>query len=707
MAVSFSRRLWQLARLAGLFLVLAGCLDSDGAGAAGLVNGDFSQGEGGSPTGWHISEAAAAKGGAVVEGGMLVLSPDAANTPSAEPLGFGQIIDVASFRGGTLVLSAQLGAEGGAAAIVGLAVLDKGGAVKRMLSLRAASGEGGPAEREARDTGPLPDSAETMILFASAEGTQGRAIFDDIRLTVLAPEPAGAASATPTVFTLDPGAGGRPLPVSVFGANVEWIRSANGLWNADAQAIDSDFIRMARAAGISLIRFPGGVWSDTYDWRQGIGPQGSRPASAHIPGQDERSPHVIGTDEIAAFARGIGAKLMITVNAGHGTPEEAGAWAAYIRDKHGADIATWWEIGNELYMANDLSGASMTPAEYVAKVRPFAEAIRRELPDARIAAIGLLNYGPYRFNAYDDWNETVLAMAGDTIDSFAIHNAYAPLVIDSSPEVWAEVYRALLAAPALVADNLADTAAQLDRYQPDRSGQIGIAVTEWGPLFTLDPTNPYFDHIKTQAAAVGVARMLNTFLREPRVEAAAFFKLSDWLNMGWIGPVRGGGWRETPALLAFGLYRPTLGDELIPLDRESGPVFFSSPRGFTGGVEAAPLVDGVAGRRANGTLGLMLNNADLAGPQPVTVRIGGPGKYVAHVTHLAGPAPDAHRGTIHIDVPGVPFAPPGNFAPGDWFRKSEADTVGLSSEPPSTVKGEFSIVLPPTSVTAIRMEPAP
>lgn len=683
----------------GALLALAVALALPGCGTSAptqLTNGEFAADGTGAPAGWHLSDAAAAKGGVTVEGGRLVLSPGPANLPGPDPLGLGQLMTAAPFRGQTLSLSATLGSDLPATAVVGLAALDKDGTLLRTLSLR---GQGAPAAQRAKDADPLPPEAETLILFASVEGTAGRAIFDDIRLAAVPAQEGAAGQTAVTRFALDPKAKGRPLPAAVFGTNVEWIRKANGLWNETTGTIDPDMARMARTAGISLIRFPGGVWSDTYDWRQGVGP--NRPVSAHIPGQAETSPNVVGTDEIAAFAKSIGARLMITVNAGHGTPEDAGAWAAYIRDHHGADIAPWWEIGNELYMANDLSGASMSPEAYAAKLRPFAEAIRRELPKAHIAAIGLKNYGPYRFNAHDDWNEVVLRQAGDVIDSLAIHNAYAPLVVDNSPKLWPGIYRGMMAAPDLIRRNLADTAAEADRLQPRRG--IGLAVTEWGPLFAFDPANPYFDHVKTQGSAVFVARALNTFLTDPRVEAAAFFKLSDWLNAGWIAPVPGGGWRETPALLAFGLYRRTLGTDLLPVTRQDGPVFDSAAHGFTGAVEGSPLVEAVAGRQGD-TIGLMLSNADLTGSQEVQLTL--PGRWQAEVTLLSGPSPLAHRGTQHIDVPGVPFAKAAAFGD-DWFSGSGADTVGLDTQPASSFEDRFSLTLPPASVAALRLRPAP
>ncbi|MEB8387409.1 hypothetical protein OO012_09225 [Rhodobacteraceae bacterium KMM 6894] len=637
--------------------------------------------------------------------GMLVLRPNAKNTPSDTPLGFGQAIDATPFRGQRLKLSAQMSGEGKAVAVVGVAALGADGQVERFLGLRA--GQGDAPDQSSTDGEPLSDTAKTIIVFASAEGTSGVAKIDDVALVGIAVRDAAPGASGISEFRLAADSAGRTIPGAILGTNVEWIREGNGLWNKARNRLDPDITAMAQTAGIRMVRFPGGVWSDTYIWRDGIGPQSARPTTRHIPDQEETSRHAIGTPEIVEFAQTIGARLMITVNAGNGTPEQAAAWAAHIRDTYGADIAPVWEIGNELYMENDLSGGSMTPDLYAQKLRAFAAAIRAELPQAKIAAIGLVNYGAYRFNAHSDWNKVVLQQAGDVIDVFAVHNAYAPLVIEESPSRWAEVYRAMFAAPVSIAENLADTAALIDATVPTaKRGKISIAVTEWGPSFSYDPKNPYFDHVKTVGSAVFVARTLNAFIRNSRVESAEFFKLSDWLNMGWIGPVAGGGWRETPALLALGLYRDAPGSTLLSLERAGGATFSSSHLGFQDPVEAAPLVDALAFRGADGRITVIASNADLALSQSARITVdGGATQYTITVQELSGPAPVANRATVHIDVPGVPFAKPGSFGEGGWFDGSRADSVAVTRGTASWVGGALTIDLPPASVVAVTMVP--
>ena len=393
-------------------LGLPGCAGEGQADT--LANGDFAAVDSDRPVGWALSDAAATKGTVAVADGALVLRPNARNTPSDSPLGLGQAIDATAFRGQRLTLSARLSGEDGAVAVVGLAALGADGQVERFLVLRAGAGD--TPDQTTTDGEPLSGTAKTIIVFASAEGTTGAARIDDVALGAIAVSGPAARGAEVTSFRLAANGTGRKIPGEILGTNVEWIRQANGLWNTAQGRLDPVIVAMAGQAGIRMVRFPGGVWSDTYDWRDGTGPQSARPTTRHIPDQEETSRHDVGTPEIVAFAQQIGAQLMITVNAGNGTPEQAAAWAAYIRDTYGPSIAPVWEIGNELYMENDMSGGSMTPVAYAETLRAFATAIRAELPSARIAGIGLVNYGNYRFNAHEDWNRVVLGRAGDLMD---------------------------------------------------------------------------------------------------------------------------------------------------------------------------------------------------------------------------------------------------------------------------------------------------
>ena len=230
--------------------------------------------------------------------------------------------------------------------------------------------------------------------------------------------------------------------------------------------------------------------------------------------------------------------------------------------------------------------------------------------------------------------------------------------------------------------------------------KLDLAITEWGPLFAIDPASPFFDHVKTLGSGVFAARTLNVFLRSPRVAAANFFKLTDLLNMGWIGRKPGGGFAATPALQVLRLYSSKLSGRLLMTDL-SGPSFVSSSTDFIDGVDRAPVIDAVAARSSDGHVTVILSNANLTQDESVEIQI--VGKFAGEIELLSGPAPDAHSGTGMISVPGLVFARPANFG---TPRPANTDEI-TSRTMPVEVAGTLRLMVPACSVAAISLRPVP
>ena len=153
-----------------------------------LRNGDFKQG-GLPPAGWFLDPDAAGKGSVRLldgtlsgdagsyAGPVLELAPTARNTPGDKPLAIGQLLPTSSVKGQTVIVTARLSAEGGAHAVLGLAVLRKDG-VAASLQLRD-QGEAF-ALKTGRMAVPSDYFVVGVVLFLVAEGTAGFARFADI-----------------------------------------------------------------------------------------------------------------------------------------------------------------------------------------------------------------------------------------------------------------------------------------------------------------------------------------------------------------------------------------------------------------------------------------------------------------------------------------------------------------------------------------------
>ena len=697
-------------------LLLLAMLPLDAAAQPWPANGDFSQG-GLPPAGWSLDPEVRMKGelriGAAapgMSGHALELAPGRRNTPSTKPFGIGQFLSAAPLRGRRVGVSAVLSATGGAGAVLGLVVLGRNGPAASLL-LRDTGEE--PMSQQGQLAVPDEDILTSAVLFLVAEGTEGVARFAAIDVRPLAEAPAVAPPASqaidlPASVEVDTSRVLRQIPAALFGTNVEVIRDANGLWDAPAQRLEPTLLGLARDLGVTSVRFPGGVWSDCYDWRDGVGPFAQRQARPTHPGAEESVRNLFGTDELLSFVREIGASGLITVNAGTGSPELAAAWVRYVNGTGGrtprGGRVDLWEIGNELYIDGDMSGAHMSPERYADRVVAFATAMRAVDPGIRIAATGLHNAGRYRFSERDDWDAVVLRRAGAAIDFLAVHDAYAPVVGDGTGIEPAAVYAAMLAAPRMIARNLQETWREVERNAPTEADRIRLAVTEWGPLFAVTPSSPWIDHVKTLGSAVFVAATLKVFAEEPHLALANFFKLNEASFMGWIGR-RGTAWVPNAPFLAF---------QMVARDFESGLLRttvavarYDSPAiGVVDAQAGVPYLDALATRSSDGkTVTVLLINKHLGAG--VTVRLtlaGSRGAARLETVTLSGDAPDADTGTQLPDIPGLHWADkqlvtvPGR--PGRAAAGAVRSERAILAAPGSTV----TVHVPPHAITRLRFE---
>jgi len=649
----------------------------------------------------------------------LILAPNEENTPGPQRLGIGQVIPADAFRGERVMVSAWLAGEGGAVPVVGLHALRSDGGSAGSVLLRPEAQDGTLVRHASALDVSISDQIDNLILFVIAEGLEGTAYVDDVRLSAATDGPPAASEARPAarsdeasggegaVVAVDAGSTVRRIPATLFGTNVEWIYNGNGIWSPEENGFEPEIVRLTRDLGVTLIRFPGGVFSDYYDWRDGVGPRSERKKTPHLPGDKSGgSRHNFGTDEALAFAETVGAELLITVNAGNGTPNLAADWVRYVNGAGGNDPRAqrvdYWEVGNELYMEGDLSGGDMSPEEYAETFLAFAEAMRAVDPDIKLGAVGLKNYGRYRFNAHSDWNEVVLSRAGHEIDFMAIHNAYAPVVGDNDPDA-RDVYQAAMAAPVLIENNLRETADQIGRLVPDRADEISIAVTEWGPLYALSPRSPWVHHVKTLGSALYAAGALNAFLRVPDVEAANFFKLAEFGFMGWIGR-RGGDYVPTAPYLAFELYARHFGDVLVPTSIET-PTYDSPGAGLIEAVPDVPLLDGVASRSVGGDkVYLIVVNRSMTSAIEADVRISGfLDRFAGIARTLTGTAVDANTGTELPRIPGLDWADQRVAGSAGRFDRGGPNEVRVETNDLGTLDRSFVHSFPPLSVTSIEL----
>ena len=129
----------------------------------------------------------------------------------------------------------------------------------------------------------------------------------------------------------------------LFGAAIEWADNGNGLYDAKSAGLRQDILDALKPLRLSVLRFPGGILSDYYHWRDGVGLRSDRPSRVH-PMEKSDQKNNFGTDEFIEVCKQLGAEALITANYGTGTLDEALQWKSYFEDRKFS--VRYWEVGN-------------------------------------------------------------------------------------------------------------------------------------------------------------------------------------------------------------------------------------------------------------------------------------------------------------------------------------------------------------------------
>jgi len=153
-----------------------------------------------------------------------------------------------------------------------------------------------------------------------------------------------------------------PISPLDYGANEIWYDGGYGTQNLANNELYSNVINQTKNIGINIIRFPGGIPSDTYHWQNAIGAQSNRTDNVVYQAQNVFFPSNFGSDEFGKLLQETNSAGDITVNFGTGTAQEAANWVQYmtassknnywgeLRAKNGHPNPyniKYWEVGNE------------------------------------------------------------------------------------------------------------------------------------------------------------------------------------------------------------------------------------------------------------------------------------------------------------------------------------------------------------------------
>ncbi len=160
-----------------------------------------------------------------------------------------------------------------------------------------------------------------------------------------------------------------------------WVGKESKIPNINGMRLD--VINALKEIEPPIIRWPGGVFADHYNWRDGVGKKRKKVFNEGF-GTYSVETNEFGTDEFLEFASLIHSEPWINVNLLTGSAREMTEWMEYINRKQSTYLSkkrkdsghekpydvNYWGIGNEVWGG----GGMMTPEQYVADYRKYATA---------------------------------------------------------------------------------------------------------------------------------------------------------------------------------------------------------------------------------------------------------------------------------------------------------------------------------------------
>ena len=328
-------------------------------------------------------------------------------------------------------------------------------------------------------------------------------------------------------------------------------------------------VEKLRAIGPPVLRWPGGCFAETYDWRDGIGPVRPVRPNWWTPCDHRYESNAVGTHEFMDLCAQVGAKAYLAANLTSCTPLHVRNWMDYCLSPAGATALAaeraenghpepfdvpFWGVGNE----NWGGGGDMTPETYAHEFRRYSVVLRNMASSVELFACGS--------NADDyHWTQEVmrtLAPSQRNLNGFAMHyycgSAGDPLAF--SREEWTR----MLAQAQRMEEILLRNWHILCGHGMEKHARL--VVDEWG-CWHPDGSGPsrgynLFEQQSTMRDAMVTALTLNIFNRHcDKVRMANVAQLVN--NLHCLFLARGDGFTVTPTYHVFDLFQGHMGAEAI------------------------------------------------------------------------------------------------------------------------------------------------
>ena len=442
-----------------------------------------------------------------------------------------------------------------------------------------------------------------------------------------------------------------------------WVGEDSGVPNVNG--IRQELVVEMKKIRPAVVRFPGGCFADSYDWRDGVGPVDKRPRRTNFwfSGETEESPpshrydpNRFGTNEFVQFCRLVGASPYLAANLRSLPAEQFYRWVEYCNSPPGSTTLAderaaagfkepfnvrFWGVGNESWGC----GGDFTAQEYAVEFRRFTTWV----PDYR-HDLGFVASGPDGDNL--EWTRAFfeeIARKGsrevERIYGWALHHYAWNLsrgktkdwvagkgdAIKFDPVDWYELLREGERLESMIAAHwrLMEAA--------DPGHHVKLVVDEWGPWYrpgSALTAGDQLEQLPTLRDAVFSGMTLDIFNRHPeKVAMACCAQLVNCLNSLYLAHEHQ--FCVTPVGHVFAMYAAHQGGQSVRTNFSAPTISYQRDGKSAGfwGLQGSASLQGK-------TVVLTAVNPDVAKALESQIILQGGGAKSARATVLT--APDIH-----------------------------------------------------------------
>ena len=502
---------------------------------------------------------------------------------------------------------------------------------------------------------------------------------------VAAPRTSRAATARVDVLVNEPIG---PVTPDIYGHFVEHLGGVvyDGVWVGEGSKVPNthgirqSLIDAMKKLPKGAIRWPGGCFADSYDWRDGTGPRDARPRRTNFWAGGTRGdavshsrydPNHFGSVDFARFCRLLGSEPYFAANLRSLPARDFYQWVEYCNSPAGtttlADLRArdgekdplkvrYWGVGNESWGC----GGDFTAEEYAVEFRRFTSWVPSfDTPLSYIASgpsSGDLNWTRGFFSKLTEKGPGMIGrVAGFALHHYTENLSFGdpakngwdarkgPAVGFSIPE-WYEIVKEADRMEHLITSHWA----VIDEF--DRQRRVKLFVDEWGTWFKAG-TEAHPTHLlgqqSTMRDAVVAGLTFDTFHRHAdKVAMANIAQLVNCLQSLFIA--HGDQCITTPTYHVFDLYGAHVGGQAVRTMVSAPSISYKRPTdtGSVLGLSGSATVK-------DKTLTLTVSNLHISDAQEVEIVVRGAAAGAVKGAQVSAPDVQAHNTFANPNVIGI------------------------------------------------------